>query len=441
MRSCPRPSRERAYTAPVTVLGETRDALGGGVLVIRDAARLLVRHFPALLTVFLFGLAAHNGVLWAAVLIGRDHVVIASLLVPLAPLSMAIAIVVMIRIAGGDLITTPETGSLGRRITLFTSTLVPFLAVYALSGKLTEDRETFINESYADDFYNIGTSFTDGGLADRSLATVDGWMIGITVVFFAIRLLIDVLDLEEKHPVWALVQVLVEVTWLTWLTIYISNRWVDAKDWLKNREVFDELGEGWTSATSTLGPLAEPLRGVGRFVSEAFTEINGIVVTPIAWLVVGAVILVGGLPASRRAELQLPRSARGMDDRISGLRRLSTRRGPAKALELATRRFDDLVTAFRVLRQAGVLPVLAFCLVFPLARLAEWGTAEVLRLAIGPQEPLTMTFFSTYPSIVTTAAFSLVVVVIVVAALERLLLRPDTATAAADQRSTRSIST
>ena len=73
-----------------------------------DAGRLLVRHFPALLTVFLLGLACRNGVMWAAVLIGRDHAVVASLLVPLAPLAMVIALVVMLRIAGGGLIDAAE---------------------------------------------------------------------------------------------------------------------------------------------------------------------------------------------------------------------------------------------------------------------------------------------------------------------------------------------
>ncbi len=51
----------------MTVVRETRDALLGGVLVVADAGRLLVRHFPALLTVFLLGLAGRNAVLWAAV--------------------------------------------------------------------------------------------------------------------------------------------------------------------------------------------------------------------------------------------------------------------------------------------------------------------------------------------------------------------------------------
>ena len=422
----------------MTVLGETRDALGAAVMVVADAAKLLVRNLPALLTVFLLGTAAHNGVMWAAVLIGRDHVVVASLIVPLAPLSMAIGIVAMIRIAGGGLLTPREAGSVGRRITLFTSTLVPFLAVYALSGELTADRDQFINESYADDFYNIGTSLT-GAMDDRSLATVDGWMIAIAVIFFGFRMLIDVLDLEEKHAVWALVQVVVEVTWLTWLATYITKRWTAAKDWTGDRVVFHELGDAWASFTRSLGPLTDPLRALGDLVSDAVNGISDIVVTPIAWLVVGAVILAGGLPTSRRAALDLPTPARQVRDRFSGFRRLGDRRGPAKAIELLTRRFGDLVDALRVLRHAGLLPVLAFCLVFPLASLAEWGAVELLRRAIGPQDPFTMVLFSTYPDILTKAVYTLVVVAVVVAALQRLLLRPSGS--AADQRSVTSTST
>ena len=405
----------------MTVLQETRAALTDGVLVVVDAGRLLVRHFPALLTVFLLGLAGRNAAMWVAVVVGRDHVVLASLLVPLAPLSMVIAFVVMLRIAGGAL--TGDDGSLSasRRLALLTSALVPFLTVYALTGELTNDRNQFLNESYADEQQN--TVFDPStGIADRSIATVDHLQLIMVVVFLAIRFAIDRLDLEERHTAWGLVQALVEVTWLTWLATYITRQWGSVKDWFGDLVAVGWAKDAWTAFSDWLGPVADPLRALGHLFSETFHGVGTILATPLAWLAVGAVVIVGGLPQARP---EMPVSARRFRDRLTpGLTRLRSGRAGAKITELLGRRFADLADAVRVVVHAGLLPVLTFCLVLPLARLAEWGAATALRALIGPRDPDTMIYFSTYLDIVTRAAYTLAVVFIVVAAVSRLLLRP-----------------
>ena len=136
---------------------------------------------------------------------------------------MVVALVVMLRIAAGPLLRAADDGSTSRRVAVLTSALVPFLTVYALTGELKADRDQFINESYADEFFN-GDSFITGQIADRTLATVTSWQVGLVVVVLVIRLLIDLLDLEERHTAWGLVQVVVEVTWLTWLATILTSR-------------------------------------------------------------------------------------------------------------------------------------------------------------------------------------------------------------------------
>jgi hypothetical protein len=407
----------------VTVLRETRGALADAGLVVVDAGRLLLRHLPALLTVFLLGLAARNGAMWAAVIVGRDHVVLASLLVPLAPLSMVVALVVMLRIAGGSLVTAAGDNSMSRRVAVLTSALIPFLTVYTLTGELKADREQFINESYADEFYN-GDSFATGDLADRTLATVDSWQIGLVVVFLAIRLVIDLLDLEERHTAWGLVQALVEVTWLTWLATFLTSRISDATDWLGDLVVVDRARDAWQTVTGWFGSFPPPVRAVGDLLADGFDRVGSIVVIPVAWLAVGAVVIAGRLPESRRVRLGLPGPVQRVHEQVSpGLVRARGTRVGAKVLELLGRRFEGLRDGLRILVHAGLLPLLAFCLVLPLARLAEWGTALGLRALIGPRDPDTMIAFSTYLDIATRAAYTLVAVVLVVSAVDRILLR------------------
>lgn len=408
----------------MTVLGETRAALTDAVLVVADAARLLVRHLPALLTVFLLGLAARNAAMWAAVYLGRDHPVLASLLVPLAPLSMVITLVVMLRLAGGPLVATVADGSTSRRVAVLSSALIPFLTVYTLTGELKADRDQFINESYADEFFNSDALATTGQIAARTLFDVTSWQIAIIVGVLLLRVVIDLLDLADRHPAWGLAQVIVEVTWLTWFANLITREWEDTKDWAGDLVVVDRIQDAWDLVTGWFGPLTSPLRAAGDLAADALDRAGAVVVTPVIWLAVGAVVIAGGLPADRRARLELPAQARRIHERVAAqLGRSRRSRVRAKALELVGRRFEDLVDGVRILVHAGLLPVLAFCLVLPLAKVAELGTALGLRTLLGPRDPDTMIFFSAYPQILTRAAYTLVVVVVVVAAVDRLLLR------------------
>ncbi|WP_134738384.1 hypothetical protein [Nocardioides sp. 503] len=415
----------------MTVLRELRDSVVDAGLVVVDALRLLARHWAALLGIFLLGLAARNAAMWAAVLLGRDHPVLASLLVPLAPLAMVVALVLMLRVAGSSARWTlvpaggaSDAASRKERLALLASALVPFLTVYALQGHLDADRDQFINESYADEFAS-GALFGGGQLDDRTLVTVTSWQVGLVVTGLMMRAVLDRLDLARRHTAWAFVAALVEVTWLTWLAALLTSRWHDASGWVGDRVVVDEGAEAWRSATAALGPLTEPVRAVGELLAGIVTGISDIVVTPVAWLTVGAVVLAGGLRDSRRARLEehrlvvraRARVARRPDRPAAGAWR------PERVGDLLGRRFEELVAGLRTLAHAGLVPVLTFCLVLGLARLASWGTAVLLRALVGPRDPDAMLAFSPYLEVVTRTVYTVVIVVLVAAAVSRLLTR------------------
>ena len=416
----------------MTVVRELVEALRDGLLVIADAARLLWRHWPALLTLFLLGLAVRNAAMWAAVVIGRDHPVLASLMVPLAPLAMVAALVVMLRVAGQSARwRTPGHDAAGR-LTLLTSALVPFLTVYALQGHLRDDTDQFINESYADEF--LHSDFLSGaGLDDRTLITVTSWQVGLIVVVLLLRTVFDRLDLEERSAVGGVVVALVEVTWLTWLATLVTNRWVDAKTWFAERKVVDAVADGWRAFTDALGPLTSPVRWLTDLLGDLVDRIGSVLVTPVAWLAVGAVVLAGGLRESRRARIEEHRALRRLEEHRavrrlrertrSRIDRWSTHRASGFVRDALGRRFEDLVNGLRTIAHAGLLPVVTFCLVLPLAQLAEWGAALGLRALVGPRDPDTMIAFSPYLDIATRAVYTVVVVVLVAAAVDRLLSR------------------
>jgi len=415
-----------AYTARVTVLRELRDALVDGALVVVDALRLVWRHWPALVTIFLLGLAVRNGAMWAAVLIGREHPVLASLLVPLAPLAMVTALVLMLWQAGRSARWGGPTADAtpAERLALLASALVPFLTVYALQGHLEDDRNQFINESYADEFQN-SDFFGGAGLDDRTLATVTSWQLGLVAVALVVRTVMDRLELAERHIAWGFSAALVEVTWLTWLAAILTSRWRDARDWVDGRVVVSELADAWHRLTGFLGPLTEPVRALGDLLARIVDGIGAIVVTPVAWLTVGAVVLAGGLQDSRRARIEEHRMVVRVRERLGSraerLRRHLWR--PDRVADLLGRRFEDLIAGLRTIAHAGVVPVLTFCLVLGLAQLAEWGSALALRAMIGPRDPETMIAFSPYLDLVTRTVYTVAVVALVAAAVDRLLSR------------------
>lgn len=435
----------------MTVLRDLRTALVDAVLVVGDGLRLLWRHWPALLTLFLFGLAVRNGVMWGAVLLGRDHPVLASLLVPLAPLAMVVALVLMLQQTSASMRwpVVASTGGRGSRLALLTSALVPFLTVYAVQGHLEDDSFQFINESYADEFAR-GQIFTTGSLDDRTIVTVTSWQVGLIVVTLLARTVLDKLDVGARGAAGATAVAAVEVTWLTWLATLLTARLGDVRDWVGERVLVSGLLDAWDRFSGWFGPLTDPLRALGDLLAGIVDRIGEIVVTPVAWLAVGAVVLAGGLAESRRARLEQHRvvvrmreRGRAVGERVSASRlgRLRPRTRPGAVTDLLGRRFEELINGLRVVAHGGLLSVLTFCLVLALPQLAEWGAAMGLRSVVGPGDPGLMIALSPYLDAVTRTVYTVLVVVLVAAAVDRLLGRRLAEDRAAQASSSTSIST
>ena len=392
--------------------------LTGTLLTVREAARLLRRHGVPLLVLFLLGLAARNAIMWGAVLLGRDHPVAASLLVPMAPLAVVTALVAMfIRLARD--VGLPAPVGLRARLALVASALIPFLAVYTAQGHLDDDRAQFLNESYADTIRNLGVG--SGAIDDRTILTVTSWQVALIGAALVIRYLLDRLDLPDRSTVFALVAAVVEVTWLTWLATLGTARVTGAVDWAGELVVVETVGAGWHRLVDVLGPLGAPLDLVADAVGRLLGEVGAIVVVPVAWLAVAAVVLASDLRDRAPRTPRLTGRAETLRARAAGVQISERRREQARTA--FGRKFEELIRAGRLIVHAGVLPVLAFCLIYPLARLAEWSAAALIRALAGPQDPLLMLVLSPYADVVTRSALTLVAVALAAAAVDRLLLR------------------
>ncbi len=450
-----------------------RQGVGDAFAVVLDGLRLAGRHLPVLLTLFLLGAAVRGAVIWAAVELSDEHPVAAQLLLPLAPIGTLAAIVFMLRALSPSLRhagfgRAPGEGPAGhdgapgtpapprrrrlatatnRQLGLLASMLVPFLTVYSAQGLLEADRRQFVNSAAFAEFRS-NADFFYGGSSGPNRFVLGGTavIIGVVIVTFALRRLINGLDLASRSTGMGLFAAYVEIFWIfsvaAWATglVDVFARWRDSRAftvWVLDR---------WHAVVDVLGPVGVPLRAAVEWVVGLLADGTDLVVVPVAWLTVGAVAY--GQSAALRGRslrsvpLAVARPGRGGagPTRARAALRTARTRLPAPVRRLgrgATAdlrdRFGTFAQGVRLLVAAGLVPMLLFCIVFSVARAVEWGVSELIRVVRGPVDPSTGLAFAPWFSLVSGAAYTLLLVGLIAAAVDRIITRlpGDTADATA----------
>jgi hypothetical protein len=88
-------------------------------------------------------------------------------------------------------------------------------------------------------------------------------------------------------------------------------------------------------------------------------------------------------------------------------------------------RFGDLGDALRLLVASGAVLIVLYCLVFFLARYAEYASAAALRALIGPRSLDTGLAFSPWVQVVTRGVYTVVLIVLVAATVDRIVGRQE----------------
>ncbi|MEO6412206.1 MAG: hypothetical protein ABIO48_06420, partial [Pedococcus sp.] len=308
------------------------------------------------------------------------------------------------------------------RLTLLASTLIPFLTVYVSQQYLREDTRAFLNAATSDELLE-----RSGGLGpstfnvDRTNIASGAALVGIVAGALLVRWLLDRLDLPEKAVGWGLFVAYVEVLWVWILAKRLSNFTGEVEAWVRTRRLSQWLLDRWGDLIDALGPVGQPVEAVGQWFWGAIGQADAIIVVPIAWLTVGAVVYGRKLDASQGA-------AAAAEDRPAtpwqrGVRRVPTplRRVGHEATANFRGRFAALGNGIRLLAVAGLAPMLLFCLVFLLSRQVEIGVAELLRWIVGPRDFRDALTLSPYLSVISRGAYTVVLVVLLGAAIDRIL--------------------
>jgi hypothetical protein len=388
-RTPPRPRRYRTLTGAVAETGA----------VLATAVQLLWRHWPVLFALYFAGAAARAFIMIGAVQASKLSGVLGVMVIILGPVATLISLVLMLRVVRPSLpwltaaTADPAPGEgegPRRRHTLMdhlASALVPFLAVYASWGYLEEDISDYLYEVWEDASFNDARVFTDPGVITRELDQrmpfdTSITLISVVVVAVVLRWLLNVWRGGRKWPVLAILGAYVEVIWIIVSVAALNEARDPLTTWLRERKVVQWLLDTWNSLVDALGPFTNFVRSASEWLVGAIASADSVIVVPLAWLAVGAVVYGHRLapPAPTGSEL-LQRASKRWNALPKPVRVVGANVGSD-----VRERFAPLVHGLRTLAQAGLAPMLFFCIAFLLAQTARDWLWEAERFLIGPHD-------------------------------------------------------
>jgi hypothetical protein len=363
-----------------------RSNIADAISVVANAGRLVLRHWPVLFAVAFAGQAAHQLGIEAAVRATEVGALLGYFVVVLVPITTLTAILLMLRavrpslpgvtaaIAGGSSADARRDSALDH----VGSLLIPFLAVYTMSGYLVGDMLEY-----------------GGGVAEAAVQQgryleflPEGpVLIAIIAITFALRWVQSRWEGGRRRAWLGIVGAYLEVIWITSVILIISE--LKPWEWVAERRAVHWLVAGWHQTVDRLGPLNGPAEIVTSWLGSLWGSVAAVLAAPLAWFVVGAVAYgyrLAPIPAPNRALYE--RLSRGW---------AAVPQMPRKALLAITNdireRFGPMVQGMRMFTRIGVPAMVVFCLAFVAVRLGtvwDWGGGalffELERLVVGPQD-------------------------------------------------------
>ena len=356
-----------------------RSALRDTTAVLRSGAAVLAGHWPVLLALSFAGLGARHYLLAAAVEVSKFNGYLGMLVLVVVPLTTLSALVLMLLAARSSLAwlaSSVPAAAPRKLLDHLGSVLVPFLAVYASYGYLKQD---FSDYNYGIFLDSLGTG---GSISNRLGGTVTVTLVAIVAVAIVARWALGRWKLARRRPWLGLFGAYIEVVWITLVAWTINKVSEFGQDWLNGRRVVRGLKDTTTAVVDRLGPLAHPAHGTLSLIGTLTGSVNSVILVPVAWLAVGAVVYGYQIrpPASpshdlidlaRRRWLRLPSPVRRIGAEIGGDLR---------------ERFGPLWFGLRLLLRTGLRPMLLFCLTFLVVQSTDTWLFMVEKWLVGPAD-------------------------------------------------------
>ena len=364
--------------------------------VLLTAGRLIVRHWPALLTLAFLGVALRAGSLWAAVQVSDHSAFLGQLILVATPLGYLLPIIAMLYLCRDSLehvgaLASAEgpTATTERRerrlVDVAVSMLVPFLAVYVSYGLVKADRDRFVNEATFAEFNRFSLSKdVDYDFAGRVGLYPLQVVAIIVAVAWVLRWTLGRIEHRTRFLALAFVGALVEV----YYTGQVAQQSLGLKSygtsWVETRRATTGIVDVYDGAVGRLGWVGHPIDAATTWLFDVVGSFDAVIVVPVAWLTVGSVVLGHKLS---------PPQPRVRPDRFARVP-VRVRKVAGSLLGDIQERWSAFWGGLRLLAAAGLLPMLAFGLVFLLAIRLPALVSELVRLLVGPTETSTWLAFS-----------------------------------------------
>lgn len=397
------------------------DALRTVGRVFVDGVRVLAAHWPQMVGLFLLGWTGRMAFLWLTTIVSNVSPTLAIFILPFAPLSTLLALVLMLRATAPTLPAFREvTESVTRPqrwradFAVAAQVLIPFLAVYATAGLLKEDAKTFLSDATADEALNAGIHTVDFGRGDYA----DGWaLIALIVIALAARKVISLLKLTDRHVAWSAVAVYIEVLWMITLVNAFTNQLDELTEWVLSRRVIAGIVDWWTAIVETVRSWSAEATAVVDAVTSFLGELGNLVIVPVAWLAIGAAVFGASLKSTDfKVETH--------DEVTERLKHIPqpVRRVANQVIEPITTPVSNTVTAIAKIASAGVLSMVLFCIVFYIATSLQSFTYMGVRQLIGPGDALRQYALGPYTQLVGRLVYFVAALSLLAAAVNAIVL-------------------
>lgn len=346
-----------------------RETLLDLVRVPRDGLVLLGRYWPSLVAVCATGLAMRQVIVWVGVYATLVHPTVGALILPLAPMSMMVALVLMLRLMRPSLSALIDDPVEPMHQAVI-AVLLPFLAVYAAHNYLAEDRRSFLTDAV---YHELLTGNLENFRFDRAIVAEGIVAILVIIIALAARKVLIWFELPRRHIFWGGVAVYIEVLWMMFAAGLATGYLRDLVAWIETRMAWSWWLQFRSWLVESLGALGRVISWGIDLTSQILADSGELVIVPIAWLAMGALVYGPRLVEHNAKSGTLQDAAGRM------------RTAASEIISPVTEPIQKAWAAVRMVALTGLGPMVLFCFIFVLAQQVMVGVVFAMRWLIGPQ--------------------------------------------------------
>jgi hypothetical protein len=348
----------------------------------RLAARLLWRHWPALLFWFFAQRVAYDLLLELSLWLSARSLLLAYASLALLVVTQLVATIAMFMVLRPSLPLPAQTGALPTAaasrpwVNGVAVALLPFFAYYAtwglLDGLKVDFRIAYLRNTPVEQAGEI-----------RDILSLRGLWIAL-VVAWIVRKLCHIQLRRSGNALWSLPATVCDAYWVFVGVAAVAKLVGMGKDWWHGRVVYVAVAQWWENPLA----LYQLLPSIKRVLVPAWDFVAtaaGGMVLPLVWLAITAIVY--GLDLRKRQRIDDDDESLGKVGARYQAMPFLVRHFAGKASQGWTSKGVPLVNSLRLVLRAGLPALLILCVCYQLLQFVDAWAFRLAMHVLGPQEP------------------------------------------------------